>query len=52
MWECELDSVGLGQDTVLGICEHDNELLGYIKGEHFSCSIIILVSCNRHWSSW
>jgi len=29
---CGLDSSGLGQETVVGSCEHRNKLLGSIKG--------------------
>jgi hypothetical protein len=33
--ECELDSARLGQEPVMGSCEHGNELSGFLKMGNF-----------------
>jgi hypothetical protein len=35
MVQCGLDACGLGQRLVADSCEHNNELLGSIKGGEF-----------------
>jgi hypothetical protein len=32
---CGMDGTGSGYDLLAGFCEHDNELLGPIKGGEF-----------------